>query len=334
MTSSRATYYDGRTSDARQVDVTADAGYVRVAGDGVSLGYPIETVELEPRLGSLPRRLDLPGGAACLVDAEFELPVVRTGANAARWIHGLERRWSAALAATVVLALSVWAAIVFVVPAAARRIAMGVRPSVEATLARQTLAMLDRMALAPSRLPAERRTQLAARFAGLARLAGGPGRYTLEFRSSPVIGPNAFALPGGTVVILDELVEAARHDDELSAVMAHELGHVRERHALRGVIQSSVSGLIVAAVVGDVLSASSYAAALPAVLLERRYSRSFEREADRTAVEIMARAGIDRAHFARILLRMEGAQRKAGRYPDFLSSHPSSDDRARAATSR
>ena len=314
--------------------MTADADYVRVDGDRLSLRYPVDAVVLEPRLGGLPRRLDLPGGGSCLVDAAFELPATPAsfGTGIERWAHLLERRWSVALAAAVGLVVVVWAAIVLVVPSFARHVATKIGPSVESTIAGQTLAALDRIALDPTRLPVERRAQLAARFARLSDFAGGPGSHTLVFRSSPSIGPNAFALPGGTVVVLDELVTLAKHDDEIAAVMAHEIGHVRERHALRSVIQGSISGLLVAAIVGDVLSASSYAAALPAVLLESRYSRGFEREADQVAVELMRRDRIDPGHFGRILLRMEGHARKAGRYPDFLSSHPPSDERARAAS--
>jgi Zn-dependent protease with chaperone function len=334
MTSARATYHDGQTGEAHPVLVRADADFVYVEGEGVELRHPLDTVALEPPLGSLPRRLDLPGRGACLVDAAFELPGSPTdrGARLDGWVHTLERRWPLAIASALALALIVWASIVLVVPFAAERVAMGVSPSVEARVAGQTLAALDRLALEPSRLPPARQAEISRRFAALSSLVAGPGAHTLEFRSSKAIGPNAFALPGGIVVILDELVAVAEHDDELSAVLAHEIGHVRGRHALRGVIQSSVSALIVASIVGDVFSASSYAAALPAVVLESRYSRGFEREADGFAVALLVSAGIDPAHFGRILLRMDGRSKKAGRYPDFLSSHPRSDERARAAS--
>ena len=334
MRSARAIHHDGQTGDAREVVVTADDEYVHVKGEGLELRYPVDAVALEPRLGDLQRRLDLPGGGSCLVEAGFELAATRTksGTSIERWVHVLERRWSVAAAAAAALVAIVWVAIVLVVPTFARRIAMGIGPSVEARIAGQTLAALDRTALEPTRLPLERQAQLAARFARLSAADGPTDGYRLVLRSSPSIGANAFALPGGTVVVLDQLVALAADDEEIAAVMAHEMGHVRERHALRSVIQGSISGLLVAAIVGDVLSASSYAAALPAVLLESRYSRGFEREADRFAVELMRRDRIDPDHFGRILLRMEGRAGKAGRYPDFLSSHPPTDERARAAS--
>ncbi len=144
-----------------------------------------------------------------------------------------------------------------------------------------------------------------------------------------MVGPNAFALPGGTVVLLDELVAAAKDDDEILAVLAHEIGHLHGRHTMRQVLQTSAAGVIVEAVVGDVLSASSYAAALPAFLLEARYSRAFEREADAFGLTLLDRAGIDRAHFVNFLTRME--QEYPSHLPGFLSTHPRAEERGRDA---
>ena len=84
-----------------------------------------------------------------------------------------------------------------------------------------------------------------------------------------------------------------------------------------------------AAVVGDVLSVSSYAAALPAFLLEARYSRGFEREADAFGLDLLDQAGIDRAHFVNFLTRME--QEHPSNLPGFLSTHPRAEERGRDA---
>ncbi len=302
---------------------------MHLRGDAVDLAVPVGRVRLEPRLGDLPRRLDLPDGASCLIEASFELPEVAGDAPARveRWVNELEIRWGPALVAAALVVAGVWGGIVFGVPALARVVAARMHPSVERQMGTQALATLDRLALGPSQLPEPRRAALAARFDTLARLAG--GRYVLEFRKSPAVGPNAFALPGGTVVLLDELVAAARHDDEIAAVLAHEIGHLVEQHTMRHVLQTSVAGVIVAAVIGDVLSLSSYAAAVPAFLLDAGYSRAFEREADDFGLGLLDRAGIDRGHFVRFLTRME--QEHPSGVPGFLSTHPRAEERGRAA---
>jgi predicted Zn-dependent protease len=322
-------YFDGRTSQAHSVRVSVEAGVVHLRSDDIAIAVPVDRVRLEPRLGNLPRRLDLPDGASCLVDAAFELPqpAVAAPARLERWVNEAEIRWGPALAAAAVVIVLLWGGIAYGVPALARVVAARMHPSVERQMGAQALAALDRVALEPSALPESRRAALAARFATLTALAGAD--YALEFRRSPAVGPNAFALPGGTVVLLDELVAAAAHDDEIASVLAHEIGHLHGRHTMRHVLQTSVAGVLVAAVVGDVLSVSSYAAALPAFLLEARYSRGFELEADAFGLSLLDQAGIDRGHFVRFLTRME--EEHPGGVPGFLSTHPRTDERTRAA---
>jgi predicted Zn-dependent protease len=326
--SGAGTYHDGRTSLAHAVQVSVEAGILHVRGETVDVAVPVDRVRLEPRLGDLPRRLDLPDGASCLVEASFELPgPVDHPVRMERWVNELEIRWAPALVAAAVLVALLWGGITFGVPALARIVASRMPAAVEHQMGAQALSALDRLALEPSALPEPRRAALAARFAALTALTG--GSYTLEFRKSPAVGPNAFALPGGTVVLLDELVAAARADDEILAVLAHEIGHLDGQHTLRHVLQTSAAGVIVAAVVGDVLSVSSYAAALPAFLLEARYSRGFEREADAFGLDLLDRAGIDRRHFVNFLTRLE--QEHPSGVPGFLSTHPRAEERGRAA---
>jgi len=328
--SAAAFYYDGRTSRSHAVQVTVEAGVVHVRGETVNVAVPVDRATLEPRLGDLPRRLDLPDGASCLVDAAFELPDAAAAGSARveRWANELEIRWWPAVIAAVLVVALLWGGIAYGVPVLARVVAQRMHPGVEQQMGAQALGTLDRVALEASTLPEARRAALQARFATLAALAGG-GPYVLEFRRSPAVGPNAFALPGGTVVLLDELVAAATHDDEIAAVLAHEIGHLHGRHTMRHVLQTSVAGVLVAAIVGDVLSLSSYAAALPAFLLEAGYSRGFEREADTFGFALLDRAGIDRGHFVRFLARME--QEHPSGVPGFLSTHPRADERGRAA---
>lgn len=325
-----ATYHDGRTSASRHVTVRVADGLVHVEGDDVATAVPLAQVRLEPRLGDLARRLDLPNGASCVVPADFELPVAADApASMERWVNEAEIRWAPALVAAVIVLVGLWATIVYGVPAAANVVARRISPSLERGMGTQALQTLDRVALKPTALTAERQAQLTARFRTLAGLSGLGDGIELLFRASPAVGPNAFALPGGTLVVLDELVAEAKDDDEIMAVLAHEIGHVSERHTLRHVLQASAVGVLLAAVLGDVVSATSYAvAAIPTFLLDARYSRAFEREADAYGFTLLDRAGIDRAHFARFLSRME-AKSGGGSLPGWISTHPPAAERVR-----
>jgi predicted Zn-dependent protease len=156
----------------------------------------------------------------------------------------------------------------------------------------------------------------------------GADGYRLELRSSKRLGANAFALPSGEVVVTDQLVELAKKDDELVAVLAHEIGHLRQRHGLRRLLQDSATVLLIAAVTGDLTSIVSLASALPAILLQAKYSRDFEREADEFALDYMKRHDIPPESFGAILLRMEERRGAAADIPDYLSTHPATRERA------
>jgi predicted Zn-dependent protease len=322
MTPVEATYHDGESSTSRPVRIRVADGLVHIDGDDVSTAFPLRDVRLESRLGELPRRLDLPNGASCQVPADFELPTSgATPERLERWVNEAESRWMPAVVAAVVVLVGGWATVVYGVPAAADVVARRISPSVELTMGEQTLATLDRLALEPTKLSAERQQQLARRFDALVTTAAPEAPYRLQFRASPAVGPNAFALPGGTVVLIDELVAIAQHDDELVAVLAHEVGHLEERHTMRQVLQTSAAGVLLAVVIGDVVSATSIAAALPAAVLNASYSRAFEREADRFGFAALDRLGIDRAHFRRLLTRIEEKEGGA-RLPGWMSTHP------------
>jgi predicted Zn-dependent protease len=164
------------------------------------------------------------------------------------------------------------------------------------------------------------------KFASMTRAKSESAAYRLEFRASPAFGPNAFALPSGIIVMTDELVRSARHEQEVLGVLAHELGHVRHRHVMRHLLESSAIAMIVAGVTGDVASATSLAAAAPALLLNARFSRDFEREADRFAIDLMREGGLDPRYLARILSRLE-EEHGSGGIPTFLSTHPGTRER-------
>jgi Zn-dependent protease with chaperone function len=184
--------------------------------------------------------------------------------------------------------------------------------------------MLDRTVFAPSALPSATRERLAARFATMVRELEPEDEAHVQFRQGKRTGPNAFALPSGDVIVTDELVELAEDDDELVAVLAHELGHVVHRHGLRHALQNSTLALLLLTLSADGTAISSLAVGLPTLLVEARYSRDFEREADRYALSYLSAQGIDPAHFARMLSRIPGGSGGL----TFLSTHPSTDERA------
>ena len=145
---------------------------------------------------------------------------------------------------------------------------------------------------------------------------------------------NAFALPGGSIVIFSGLILHAESVEEIAGVLAHEIAHVERRHGLRNVAHSAglMLGmrLLIAVFIGDVDGFTSMAADLSAFTLANQYNQGQESEADSDAVLHMREAGLDPMALASFFQMM--AREGIGETPQalaWLSTHP--DHQARVA---
>lgn len=240
-------------------------------------------------------------------------------------LHGDWRTASMALAflACVVAAFYVW-----LLPFLADFGASLVPLELQRRLGDTALRQVEAQWLSPSALPTKQQGDIQARFVVLTQDLKGVeyARLELLIRKSRV-GPNAFALPGNFIVLTDELVTLVDGDlDAISGVLAHELGHLKHRHGLRSVVQSTALTILGSALIGDY---SAALAAIPAGLGHLNYSRHFEAEADAFSRALLCDAHIDPTKTALFFDRAATAQGEVGKLiPLYLSSHPGSEDRA------
>lgn len=323
----QAVYFDGKTSRKHPVSVMVAGGRLKVIGHDVNEEFDARGVRRSLRIANTPRWLYLPGGGACVTSDNDAVDHMTRDRRYEVILHRWESRPAYAVLAIAMVVAALWLLIDRVLPVAVEHIAARIPVEAEAALGRETLAGLEKYFLRPTKLPASRQARLRAGFDAVARGGSEAASYRLEFRASPAIGANAFALPSGIIVMTDELVKLARNDREVIAVLAHELGHVRHRHTMRRLLESSATALIIAGVTGDIASTTSLAAAAPTLLLQTKYSRDHEREADRYAVELLRKSGIEPRHFAAILRRLEGATTQRRGLPTFISSHPPTEER-------
>lgn len=157
-----------------------------------------------------------------------------------------------------------------------------------------------------------------------------PYPISVSVRDSPLV--NAFALPGGRIVLLRGLIKDAQSPDEVAGVLAHELTHALRRHPMRALIANSGLALLVELTLGNGTGAS-----VGVLLTTLSYTRAMEAEADAGAVDLLRRAEIGTAGLAAFFARLEKQEEALRKtkampfaIPDYLRSHPATQQRLAA----
>jgi len=283
--------FDGRTAHATAVSMRLDDDVLIVEdANGVVLERePLPAARVSDAFDHAPRLIALSSGTTLEVpDEGGELARVleRAGFKDSPATR-LQRHWAVVMLALVACIGLIAAAYFFGLPVAARWVAFALPATVEKRLGTQLLAVLDGHFVLPSVLEETERATIVRRFGEAARKAAPDVTFRLEFRAAPMV--NAFALPGGVIVVTDALVDVAGDDDAVIGVLAHELGHVRAKHGMRQVLQSAGAGSLAGLMWGDF---SGTAASIPVLLGFLRSSRAFEREADEFAMAFLHENGL------------------------------------------
>jgi predicted Zn-dependent protease len=136
--------------------------------------------------------------------------------------------------------------------------------------------------------------------------------------------PNAFALPGGRVYLLDGLLQKAQNPDEIAGVLAHEFGHLRHRDGTRNMIYNGGTSFLIGLLFGDVTGSGAMIFA-SRTLVTASYSREAEQGADDFSIATMHKLGRPTKPMGELLFRVTGKQGDHGL--SFLAGHPLTEDR-------
>jgi predicted Zn-dependent protease len=163
----------------------------------------------------------------------------------------------------------------------------------------------------------------------MVRLAGAVPASPYTFRLAVVNRPlvNAMAAPGGHIVVYRGLLERTRSPEELAGVLAHEMQHVVQRHATQAVIQHASTGLLLAALTGDMTGPLVYGLQSARVLGQLQYSRRAESQADVEGLKMLQAARIDPGGMIEFFDALARADRQPAMLLKYLSTHPSPIDR-------
>ena len=326
-------YFDGTSSARRSVVLSFEDAIVLRSETGDVIGrWPYGDVRREDAPAT---RLRL----SCLSDnplARLELTSPDLIARCKTSCSNLDRRrrtgatakiaaWSFA-AATSLLLVS-W----FGIPLLAERLAGFVPASLERRLGdavdeqlRDLIAAMGDEPLSCEDDPLHQKAQaILAEFAEKLDVAEGVRPRIAVLRT---VIPNAVALPGGQIYVFSPLLRSLSTSDEFASVLAHEMGHVVNRHGLQRFLEESGLAILFGYLVGD-FAGGTLAVAAGRVLTSASFSREMEQAADKFAAEFMQRHERDPAALASALERIAPSSEREMRFA-YLWSHPLTKDRA------
>lgn len=136
---------------------------------------------------------------------------------------------------------------------------------------------------------------------------------------------NAVAVPGGYIYITKGLLEILQKEDQLAAVLAHEVAHVNAEHSAQMIAQQRGMGLILAAVSENTSPTATQVSQFAATMLGLRYSRDFEYQADTIGTDYLFKAGYD--PYAMVEVQETLQQQHSSRPLEFFSTHPNPGNR-------
>lgn len=292
----------------------------------------LHEIRIDPPLGRAPRKLTLPDGTVFETDDHLGIEML-TGQTRGGLLHhyeGFKPRLVGVVAICLAAAWLMWrygldimaaVAIAFTPPAVIEQIDVGSMQTIDFTMA------------SPSKLTAEQRGDVERIYRRLVDTLPADIRskhsFDLHFRAMPGMGPNAFALPGGTMVMTDEFVKQFPEPDVIAGVLGHEIGHVVEEHGLKRLYRSLSTYILIAFLAGDTGPILEDVVLEGNLLLSLSFSRAQERSADEFGLRLADQAGFDpdglKIFFTRLSGKFGGSEGS-----QWMSTHPSSLDRVKA----
>ncbi|ABV95203.1 peptidase M48 Ste24p [Dinoroseobacter shibae DFL 12 = DSM 16493] len=304
------------------------AKLIAVETGGTMAEARLDAVRFDPPLGSLPRKLRFPDGAEFETGDREAIAALEPRGFWTR-LHGWERLHPRLILFVVGGFAGGWLVYSVALTAlVAMAVALTPEPLVRA-MDRSTLSALDRVIASETALSTADQAEARAIFEDLRAVL--PDRdlaeaVSLEFRALRGLGPNALALPGGTVVLSDALVKQF-DADVVASVLGHEIAHVMEEHSLKRLYRSLGIYVMVALIAGETGPLLEDLLLEGNVLLSLSYSRGQEAEADQIGLRLADAAGYDPTG---LKVFFETLAAEVGDGGGWLSTHPGNDDRIEA----
>jgi Zn-dependent protease with chaperone function len=332
-------FLDGKTSKRHCARLEVNNQQVII---GIHLNDPIASIPViehsyvvHSRLGSAPQEISFSDNQL-FISNDFEsikrlnLGNVERSFNDSNWLHNLENNSRLILLSLLLTIAFMYSVVVYGIPSSAKFLAHNL-PALTSSQLLSTLDILDETVFEESQLSDDRKleimTLLTPYLQGHMELSP-----KLVFRSG--MKANALALPNGVIVFTDDFVNLTKSDDELIAVLFHELGHLTHKHMTQRLIQDAIITLVVLFMVND-LESADLVTGIPTLLLDLSYSRDFEVEADEYALAMLDKHNLPLNSFADAMTNLQNYYKQlndddsGNSLNQFFSTHPSTEDRVK-----
>lgn len=313
--------FDGQSSRARPATVYRLGQHVILEYEGQSKSFERELVQVSSRLGSAPRAIEFPG--LMRFESSDHESIDRAFGSQSSFIHKLENNTQLLILSLVAVAVFCVVSYLWIIPASSRWIVHQIPQSYLDDLAKKMEG--DWGIGAKVTLSVEKQDRLDT---VTTRLTQSFPNQRISIRPIDLGGaPNAFALPDGSMMVTEPLLDLLTTDQTL-AVMMHEMGHVTHRHGLQNLAGQMILSVLMFFTIG-----AGDVTVLGQNLIGLSYSRRHETEADLFAAQHLKAIGLKPSLLAEGLKKIERSHsrrdREAGKVPGFLSSHPLTEERVK-----
>jgi Zn-dependent protease with chaperone function len=328
-----ATLYSTTSSKVRTVQLTFTSSQIEIDDNTNVELFLLSNVNLLSPLGNLPHEIRLPNGALVMVDNHHDLKSFF--GNKKQLIYRLEKHTFFWLVALILVPIFLYVIIEKGVPAVAKAVTPLVPVQVLNKIDKQVMTVLDKTILDASQLDESEQVSLNSllsnkRYSSTLLL----DNYTMSYRHSETFGANAFALPGGSIVITDGLYTLLKDDQEaLIAVLLHEIGHVEHRHGLQLIAETAATTLLMTYLFGDMEGIVETFTGTALTVIQNKFSQQLEKEADVFAVEHLKQLGISPKVLGNALSKLVSNSNNNELLEKYFSSHPSIKERVEFANS-
>jgi Zn-dependent protease with chaperone function len=288
----------------------------------------VSQIQVAEKLASVPREISLYDQGLVVVDSTYAVDNWLASNSIQNRVSKLERSKFTVLLCAVLVPVFLFAFFKYLIPGSAILFADYVPESLVSIASKHTLSALDNSILSDTSIDEETQNSYQNMWRDVISKIDVPTQFDIQFRQSDTMGANAFALPNGTIVITDELVELiGDNHDLLTAILLHEIGHVEHKHSMRLISEALATSIAVNYFFADLGGLVEFFAGVSNTVVQNQFSQKLEWEADNYALSKLDELGMDRESFANAMQKLAETLPKESKLTLLLQSHPSMQSR-------